>query len=213
MIPTTFDNFFLATAGAGAGLIGLLFVAISVNPERVLGAEGQPEHQAMAESTFTALVNGFFLSCAALIPVGGIGYAGMVFATLGLVGTGRLAFRLTRAHYSATASRKAWWMRLLRISFMNVVSLALYGYEFFNSSQLIRPPVSTDNLVALCDILLAIYGVALIRAWALLGARRGGLTGWLNPLIDLPPPQPAKATEQEQEQEQEQERQPANSNG
>ncbi len=188
MIPASFSNFFLATAGAGAGLIGLLFVAISVNPERVLGSEGQPEHQAMAESTFTALVNGFFLSCAALIPVGGIGYAGMVFATLGLFSSARLAIRLTRSHLSGSPSGRARLMRVVRISLMNVLSLALYGYEFYMSSQLIRSPHSQDSLVALCDILLALYGVALIRAWELLGARRGGITGWLNPLIDLPPP-------------------------
>jgi hypothetical protein len=34
MVPTDFANFFLSTAGAGAALIGLLFVAISINPER-----------------------------------------------------------------------------------------------------------------------------------------------------------------------------------
>src|SRR5581483_8580481 len=123
MIPASFSNFFLATAGAGAGLIGLLFVAISVNPERVLGSEGQPEHQAMAESTFTALVNGFFLSCAALIPVGGIGYAGMVFATLGLFSSARLAISLTRSHLSGSPSGRARLMRVVRISLMNVLSL------------------------------------------------------------------------------------------
>jgi hypothetical protein len=198
MIPVTFSNFFLAMAGAGAGLIGLLFVAISINPERVLGVEGQPEHQAMAESTFTALVNGFFLSCAALIPVGGIGYVGMVFAALGLVATGRLALRLTRSHLSASPSRRARWLRVWRISFINVISLVFYGYEFFISSQLTRSPLSIDRLVTLCDILLALYGVALVRAWELLGARRGGLTGWLNPLADLPPPQPVNSAEQTQ---------------
>jgi hypothetical protein len=58
--------------------------------------------------------------------------------------------------------------------------------------------------VTLCDILLALYGVALVRAWELLGARRGGLTGWLNPLADLPLPQPMKSDEQIRE------RKPAN---
>ena len=186
MIPATFSNFFLAMAGAGAGLVGLLFVAISINPARVLGSDGQPEHQVMAESTFSALVNGFFLSCAALIPAGSIGYVGMVFAALGLMATIRLTLRLARTPLAKTGSGTARWVRVLRIYLVNVLSLALYGYEFYISSQLIQPPLSHDQLIALCDVLLALYGVALIRAWELLGARRGGFMGWLNPLKDLP---------------------------
>jgi hypothetical protein len=198
MIPASFSNFFLAMAGAGAGLIGLLFVAISINPTRMLGSEGQPEHQVMAESTFSALVNGFFLSCAALIPAGGIGYVGMVFASLGLASTILLTLRLTRQPLSAPLPGRSRWARVIRIYLVNVFSLALYGYEFFICTQLIHPPLSEDRLIALCDVLLALYGVALVRAWELLGSRHGGFIGFLNPLIDLSPSPQEKAPEQAQ---------------
>ena len=60
MVPASFANFFLATAGAGGALIGLLFVAISISPERIF-SEGAPrERQAVASGAFTALVNAFF---------------------------------------------------------------------------------------------------------------------------------------------------------
>jgi hypothetical protein len=45
MVPTDFANYFLASAGAGAALIGLLFVAISINTERTFGREAQPVRQ------------------------------------------------------------------------------------------------------------------------------------------------------------------------
>jgi hypothetical protein len=34
MVPPEFANFFIASASAGAALVGLLFVAVSLAPER-----------------------------------------------------------------------------------------------------------------------------------------------------------------------------------
>jgi hypothetical protein len=42
MVPDDLANFFLASASAGAALIGLLFVAIAINPGRTLGRTAAP---------------------------------------------------------------------------------------------------------------------------------------------------------------------------
>jgi hypothetical protein len=68
-----FTSFFVASAGAGAALVGLLFVAISVNPGRNAGPSAPPERQAVAASAFTALINAFFFSLAALIAADSLG--------------------------------------------------------------------------------------------------------------------------------------------
>jgi hypothetical protein len=60
MLPPELSNYFLATAGAGAALIGLLFVAVSIAPEQIATRRAPLERQAVAASTFTALVNAFF---------------------------------------------------------------------------------------------------------------------------------------------------------
>ena len=68
MVPPAFANFFIAGASAGAALVGLLFVAVSLAPEQIVTRRAPQERQAVAGSAFTALINAFFLSLTALIP-------------------------------------------------------------------------------------------------------------------------------------------------
>ena len=61
MIPAEFTNFFIASAGAGAALVGLLFVAVSLAPEQIVTRGAPVERRAVAGSAFTALINAFFI--------------------------------------------------------------------------------------------------------------------------------------------------------
>jgi hypothetical protein len=60
MVPAEFNNFFVASASAGAALVGLLFVAVSIAPEHIVMANAPIERRAMSSSSFTALLNAFF---------------------------------------------------------------------------------------------------------------------------------------------------------
>ncbi len=84
MVPETFNNFFLASAGIGATLVGLIFVAVSIAPEHIVQANAPIERQAMAASSFTALLNAFFISLGALIP-GIIGSLTLVMSAFGFI--------------------------------------------------------------------------------------------------------------------------------
>src|SRR5258708_6825442 len=64
MSPGAFTNFFLASAGAGAALVGLLFVAVSVAPEQPFAPGSAPERRGVATAAFIALANAFFVSLA-----------------------------------------------------------------------------------------------------------------------------------------------------
>ena len=55
MVPSTFTDFFLATSSGGAALIGLLFVATSISPERVFSAKASPELTAVAMDAIGAV--------------------------------------------------------------------------------------------------------------------------------------------------------------
>jgi hypothetical protein len=202
MVPATFANFFLATAGAGGALIGLLFVAISINPERIVSSGAPRERQAVASGAFTALVNAFFVSTAALIPGSSIGVVASILAALGLINTLRIGAEL--GAYQVRRYRRTWRdlaLRIFRAAFLTVFSLVLYGLEFTNAWDLLHNPHTTGDVYGICAMILAIYGVGLARAWELLGAPRSGLFAFLNPLRDIDetdgtPPAPTVAPAQ-----------------
>ncbi len=65
MIASEMDNYFLASAGAGAALVGLIFVAISLWPREKMVA-APPTWRAVAGGAFFAFINAFLVSLNAL---------------------------------------------------------------------------------------------------------------------------------------------------
>ena len=69
MIPSEeYREFFVAAAGAAAALIGLLFVAVSVFPERARQAQTQVAFHNRASAALLVFTNALVLSLAALVP-------------------------------------------------------------------------------------------------------------------------------------------------
>jgi hypothetical protein len=66
-----------------------------------------------------------------------------------------------------------------------VVSLYLYVYELICAIQLLVSPANSPPIFTLSILLMSIYGLALVRAWELLGVQRTGLLAWLNPLYEV----------------------------
>ncbi len=92
MVPPEFGNFFIAGASAGAALVGLLFVAISIAPEQIVMSRAPVERQAVAGSAFTALLNAFFISLVALVPHFNFGTLIVPFSSLSLLNSLFLAW-------------------------------------------------------------------------------------------------------------------------
>jgi hypothetical protein len=168
MVPEGFVNYFLASAGASAALIGLLFVAISVAPERIIGDEAPAELRAVAGSAFFALLNAFFVSLVALIPKTNIGDPALIMAVVALtntIGLGRHVWHERRTGREPGAHR----LTLL------VGSVALYLVEIALAIAVIGTPQHTGYVYGIAYLLLGTYGVGVSRAWELLGARQEGL--------------------------------------
>jgi predicted permease len=186
MDTAAFANFFLAMAGAGGALIGLLFVAVSIHPERTFGAGARRERQAVATAAFTALVNAFFISSAALIPVpdagANPGVITLLMGSLGILNTLSIGARLIGYQVRRIRGGAQLWLRLVRAGALVVISLVVYTLEVVNARALVANPRNLDPLYTICGLLLGVYGIGLTRAWELLGAPRFGLSGWLNPL-------------------------------
>jgi hypothetical protein len=177
VVPPEFANFFIASASAGAALVGLLFVAVSIAPENIVTRRAPMERQAVAGSAFTALMNAFFVSLVALIPRFNFGSIVVPFSTLCLLTSLIQAWQLLR-------QRKG-WQSLLRRAFLVFLSVALYGLELRNAVGLITDPTQVGYVYGLLFVLLGTFALGLIRAWELLGVHRYGLFGWLNPLRDV----------------------------
>jgi hypothetical protein len=176
MVPEAFNNFFLASAGIGATLVGLIFVAVSIAPEHIVQANAPIERRAMATSSFTALLNAFFISFGALIP-GTIGSLTLLMSALGFTTSSLLAWNLLK--------ERERWQNVVRRVFLILVSFIIFGFEFYYAILIIKEPDNVGNFYTLAVLLLAVYGIGLTRAWQLLGARRYGLGGWLSPLREV----------------------------
>ncbi len=185
MVTSEFETFFLASVGASAALIGLLFVSVSVAPERVFGGQSDVARQAQALSAFTALSNIFFISLMSLIPEVLFGLVVWIASIPALVQTLALL-------------RHARKWREGRIVVRGLVlflfSAGIYGYEFALGIQMWRHPADKGALISLLFVLIGAYAVGLGRAWELLGAPRTGFIAGAWDLLSSarrePPPGP-----------------------
>ncbi len=177
MVPPEFMNFFIASTGAGAALIGLLFVAIAVAPERFVMGGAPTERRAVASSAFTALLNAFFISFNALVPHSNIAWLTLVMAAIGFTNSIFLAF--------TALLRLPNWQTGIRRAILILLGLVLYGFEFYFAVLLAISPNDAGPVAELTTLVMSAYGLGIVRAWELLGASRIGLLRWLNPLYDL----------------------------
>ena len=170
-------SFFSASVGAGAALIGLIFVAVSIAPERTVMAGAPLERQAVAASAYSALINAFFISLFGLIPGTGLGW---ITLTMGLLGLWSMLF----LGWSLLKHPRGWRSAVRRFLLI-LVSMVVYGYELYVAVILIKAPSDPYGTYTLATLVGIAYGLGLVRAWQLLGARRFNLANWLNPLKDV----------------------------
>jgi hypothetical protein len=149
-------DFFVASVGAAAALVGLLFVAVSIAPEKIFGTTAAAVRRADAERAFTALSNVFFVSLAALTPHGPLS-AIAVIAALAMAQIVLTALRLRRrfpGHFT--------WRNV------GLISFAIYAFEFVSALRGVADESRADAIVY---IVFGLYAYALGTAWGLLGAK------------------------------------------
>jgi hypothetical protein len=177
VVPSEFVSFFIASTGAAAALVGLLFVAVSLAPEQIVTRRAPAERRAVSGSAFTALLNAFFISLAALVPHFNFGTLIVPFSCVSLLSSLLQAWSLLRLHKG--------WQSFLRRAFLALLSIGLYGVELRQGVGLITDPTQVAFVYGMLFVLLGAFALGLTRAWELLGAQRYGIGGWLNLLQDL----------------------------
>ncbi len=188
MVPPEFLSYFITAASAGGALIGLLFVSISIAPQRTVLASAPIEARVMSSSAFLALLNGFFISLGAVLPYWNIGGIALTMSLIGAIGSLNQGWLVLRPWPS--------WQNVLRRAWLTVVNLSLYVYQLITAIQLLLSPAHDSLVFTLSILLMSIYGVGLLRAWELLGVQRTGLLSWLNPLYEISKSQSLENTDQ-----------------
>jgi hypothetical protein len=177
MIPDAMDNYFIASTGASAALVGLIFVAISLWPrEKMRGAP--PAWRAVAGDSFFALFNAFFISLNALNTGLNLGWTVLVMCLLGIVNI--LWFGLPL--FKPTPDWNEHLSVILVNGFFIFISLAVYLAEGYFGVRLLLKRDDALAVEGIAIVLVLLYALGLIRAWELLGIEQTGLRRWLNPL-------------------------------
>jgi hypothetical protein len=152
VVPNDYSDFFDAASQAAGALIGLLFVVIALKPGKIMGPRAEPTSRRLAASSFTGLVNAFFVSMLALIPGQTIGFGAAIMAVISFYHT----LRLHLGHRAA------------RHFFVFALSLIAYGTELGLAIALVRRPHDADLVNNLAFVLIGCFSVALGRAWQLM---------------------------------------------
>jgi hypothetical protein len=155
-----YHDFFGASVGAAAALIGLLFVAVSIAPERTFGESADRLRRADAERAFAALGNIFFVSLAAVLPHSSL-QSIAVIAALTLIQVARLAFIAWRTRGDTYP-----WTQL------GLISVVIYAFQL---SLAVRMLLGGDIHDGLIWVVFGLYSYALGTSWGLLGAERKSL--------------------------------------
>jgi hypothetical protein len=165
-----YENFFIASAGASAAILGLLVVAVSVVNADDADPRTRELRTVLAGSAFVVLVDIFFVSIVAL--TGGsvvFGLSSIAMATVGLLATRRLIPRAKRAGNFSRSSPK----RKLNIAFA-AISVGGYSVQLGLAVTLLSNTQNAALQRALVLVIVVLYGSALGRTWEVTGITRRG---------------------------------------
>jgi hypothetical protein len=171
MVPVVlghYENFFIASSGASAAILGLLFVAVTVANTDDADLKTRERRTVLAGSAFLALIDAFFVSILAL--TGGavvFGLSSLLMAIVGLLGTNRLIRRSWRAGNFS----RGFPTRRLNLVFASV-SAGGYSVQLGLATALLASDRSSALQRALVLVVVCLYASALGRAWDVMGIGR-----------------------------------------
>ncbi len=154
-------DFFAASASVAGALIGLLFVALSVAPERVLGPEASEVHSVRAAATLTAFTNALTVALFSLIPGLNAGGPATAVAAVGLT-------FVTRALISVSPSWRAGELRLRELTFL-VGLIVVFVIQLIAAIELDRHHADSNALQTICILIVVCFLIGIERAWELVG--------------------------------------------
>jgi hypothetical protein len=167
MTPDAYHDFFVAAAGVAGALTGLLFVAVSVAPDRLLSLDAAQSNRVRAAAALTSFTNTLAVSLFALVPGIAIGWPAVVVAILGLmfVGGSLLSLRRERRERPGALTDA---VHLVGLIVVFVLQLR-YG------ARLIGDERNSGALDAIAILVIVCFLIGISRSWELIGGPEIGL--------------------------------------
>ena len=156
----SYNDFFTGSATIAGALVGLLFVALSVQPERNHDRHSL-EHRAVAGTAFTALVDALFVSLIGLQPGAGLQYGAIVFGAFGLLASVNLSRRLWTNRHKVQLTQR--WS-----TFMGFI-IIVYAAQLISG---LIPMNEAGEAGRATTFIYIMFAMGIARAWELLGMQR-----------------------------------------
>jgi hypothetical protein len=173
MVPTSFENFFTAMAEGGATLLGLIFVSQSVRRASGEASDESRGEAVLADAALLALANGFLVSAAALLPEVNVAFVALPLGVLGFGTVVHVAVHLLREWGIDRAANP--WVFEARALAGTVLALGFSLGQMDAARRLLLRPHDEHALRQLGVMVLAYYGIGLLRSWMLVGGASHGL--------------------------------------
>ena len=163
----TYPALFVATAGAGGALTGLLFVALSVAPLRGPSTVHPVIRQVRVAAALLAFLNALVVSLYSLVPGTSAGYPAVV---MGVIGTLFTAAGV-RSIVSSQAARQQQWHQLGLV----ILLLLIFGTELAGGIVLLANAGNSTAVSVISYAMVSSLILGIARAWELVGDRDTGI--------------------------------------
>jgi hypothetical protein len=156
--PADYHDFFLGSVTMGGALVGLLFVAVSVNPGGV-GEQGAPTKRVQATSALAAFLSPLFISLVALLPASSIGAAAIALGSTGAFTMLSLLLITLRRRHDVSI-----WPRISMIVLI-AGQFAAYVFQIILGARLLGNSQAGGPLGSLASLMIVFFAFGVTRTW------------------------------------------------
>lgn len=157
----SFSTYFVASAGASAAFIGLLFVAMAIEKGEQRDAAMTARRRALSDSSYNHLLNIFFVSLVGLLgEVRLLGGVSVLMAALCLWNISQVLPGVVRT--GNWAARGSWRHAAVVLP---VTSILMFAFQILMGILLLIHPASALTLRVALLTQVGTYAGALARAW------------------------------------------------
>jgi hypothetical protein len=178
MTPESLHDMFFAAAGVAGALIGLLFVAISIEHDRLIGPDADQVHRVRARSALSAFTNALVVSLFALTTGRGLAISAVWVGTVGILFVAASVLSVRRLHLR----REGRTGSVRNLTFL-IAILVTFGLQILWGIVLIIHPhdASTADNLSILVIVSCLLGI--FRAWELIGGPEVGFSQEVRALV------------------------------